>query len=217
MNDDELREQVRSLDPAFSLPPADPAGVARLLEDTMTDDRVDESRTDHMHGRSRLTWLVAAAAAILIGGGVVLVVGHDDDDAGPDRAADVPSQTSQPTAADTVTDLTAGSGARTLKCMTPEAAPQVVASQTTVFDGVVASISGSVVTLRPSRFYAGDPTDLVTVTAPSDDMRALLSAVTFEEGKRYLVAATDGRVTFCGFSAEYSDSLAKVYRTAFPG
>ena len=227
--DDELRALLRSLDPAASLPPADPTGVARLLEDTMTDQLTDESRSDHARGRSRLTWLVAAAAAVLIGGGVLLAVGQGDDDT-PVTAGDGPSSTAPAapasssatdtgtdTGSGTVTDLTASGGAGAQKCLTPEAAPDVVASQSTVLDGVVESISGSVVTLRPSRFYAGDATDLVTVTAPSDDMRALLSAVRFEEGKRYLVAATDGRVTFCGFSAEYTDALARVYETAFAG
>ena len=110
--DTELRDQLRALDPAASLPPADRAVVARLLEDTMTDQQTDESRIDHSHGRSRLTWLVAAAAAVLIGGGVFLVVSQDDD-AGPGSAAATPAPTSAPTAgAETVTELTSsGAGA----------------------------------------------------------------------------------------------------------
>lgn len=216
--DDALRERLRSLDPAASLPPADPAGVARLLEDTMTDTHTDESRADHARGRSRLTWLVAAAAVVLIGAGAFLVVTSGDDDE-PGSAADDSSRTSSPSAtADTVTALTATGDAGAAKCLTPEmAADTVIASQTTVFDGVVESISGSVVTLRPTHFYAGDETDLVTVEAPSDDMQALLSAVKFEEGKRYLVAATDDRVTLCSFSGEYTDSLAAIYRDVFEG
>ncbi len=39
----------------------------------------------------------------------------------------------------------------------------------------------------------------------------------FEEGGRYLVSATDGRVTVCGFSAPYSAELAALYEQAFPG
>ncbi len=93
----------------------------------------------------------------------------------------------------------------------------MVSAQTTVVDAVAESVSGGLVTLRPTRFYAGEETDLVTVESPGEDMQALLSAVQFEEGKRYLVSATDGRVTLCGFSAEYSDSLAAVYAEAFAG
>ena len=41
--------------------------------------------------------------------------------------------------------------------------------------------------------------------------------MSFEEGGRYLVSATDGRVTLCGFSAPYSTELAALYDQAFPG
>ena len=71
--DEELdRARLRALDPAASLPPADPDWVARLLEDTMSHD-VDtplthESRETGTHDRSPLTWLVAAAAILVIAG-----------------------------------------------------------------------------------------------------------------------------------------------------
>lgn len=224
MNDDDLSAMLRSADPAASLPTADPDRVARLLEDTMTDHLTDESRADGTHHRSRLTWIVAAAAVVLIGGGGALLVTTQGDDEPPASAGSTPSTSTAATDAGggetdapepTVTELSADAGAVGAKCLVPEAAPDVVASQTTVVDATVTSISGSTVTLEPTRFYAGDETDLVVVQAPGPDMAALLSAVTFEEGGRYLVAATDGRVTLCGFSAEYSDSLAGVYEQAF--
>ena len=220
-DDAELRALLGSVDPAASLPPADPARVTRLLEDTMTDPLTDESRRDGPHRRSPLTWLVAAAAVLLIGGGVAFATTRGGDDPAP-AAEESPSGPSAPAdpaegdGAPTVTDLTAtGAGAST-KCRTPESSPDVVAGQTTVVDGTVDSVSGSTVTITPTRFYAGEPTDVVVVEAPGPDMQALLSAVSFEEGKRYLVSASDGRVTLCGFSAEWSPSLADVYATAFP-
>jgi hypothetical protein len=242
MNDDDLRATLRSADPAASLPAADPDRVARLLEDTMTDHPNDystdhltgESRTDGTRHRSRLTWGLTAAVAVIIGGGVLFSTTQGNDDGSMPTAGGAPSSASQSGRSDqagqsdpstpatedaqparTVTDLTAGGGATTQKCMVPEASPDVVANQTTVFDGTVESISGSTVTLVPTKFYNGEPTDVVVVQAPGPDMEALLSAVTFKEGGRYLVAATDGRVTLCGFSAEYSDSLAAVYGQAF--
>lgn len=192
----------------------------------MTDHLTDESRADGTHHRSRLTWIVAAAAVILIGGGGALLATTQGDDepapsAGPTTTPSTVTteETDETDTTDTpeptVTELTATGGAVNAKCLVPESAPDVVANQTTVFDGVVTSISGSMVTLEPTRFYAGDETDLVVVQAPGPDMAALLSAVTFEEGGRYLVAATDGQVTLCGFSAAYSDSLAAVYEQAF--
>ena len=55
-------------------------------------------------------------------------------------------------------------------------------------------IAGGVVTLKPTHFYTGDPTDLVRVEAPAAaDLRALIQAVKFENGERYLVSATGRR------------------------
>ncbi len=216
-NHDPLRDRLRALDPAASLPAADPAGVARLLEQTMDDQHTTESRSDHLQRRSRLTWIVAAAAVVLIGGGVVLVALQGDEAGAPESATAVPSASAFPevVATETVTELTVAGGDTAGRCMSPAASPQVVAAQSTVFDGVVESISGGTVTLRPTRFYAGEETDLVTVQDPGDDLRALLSAVRFEEGRRYLVAATDGRVTLCGFTDVYTEELAAVYESAF--
>ncbi|MGA8256687.1 MAG: hypothetical protein WB767_08945 [Nocardioides sp.] len=209
---DELRNQLQAADPASSLAAADPTWVAQLLEDTMADELTDESRADGTHHRSKLTWLVAAAAAVLMATGVTFALMEEDDNA-PQSAGDQPA----PAISQTVTDLTVRGDAAAAKCLVPSSAPQVVTAQTLVFDGTVESISGDSVTLRPSTFYTGEETDLVTVQAPSEDMQFLLSAVTFREGERYLVAATDGRVTLCGFSDVYSDELAAVYEDAFSG
>ena len=46
-------------------------------------------------------------------------------------------------------------------------------------------------------------------------MRALIQAVKFEDGKRYLVSATDGEVSICGLSAPWSQRLAGLYAQAF--
>jgi hypothetical protein len=219
--DADLRALLAAADPAASLPRADPARVARLLEDTMTDEQTDESRRDGPHGRSPLTWLVAAAALVVIAGGVLFATTRDDDTA--PAAGGSPSAPADPTdpadpgesSAPSVTDLVATDPGDAGRCRPPESSPEVVSSQTTVVDGTVESISGRTVTIAPTTFYAGRPTDVVVVQAPGPDMEALLSAVSFEEGKRYLVAATDGRVTLCGFSAEWSQSLADVYATAF--
>lgn len=205
MNDDELRQRLQASDPAASLPPADPDRVARLLEDVMSTELTTENRETGTHDRSPLTWLVAAAAAVIIAGaGLFAVLQLNDDPETP------------PTAATTVTTLSAPDpAAYAAKCMVPNA--EVLAQQTVAFDGTVTSIDGGGVMLTPTTWYAGEPTDKVSVEAPSADMQQLLSAVSFEEGGRYLVSATDGRVTLCGFSAAYSDDLAAIYTQAFPG
>ena len=218
-DDPELRDRLRSADPASSLPPADPARAARLLEDTMssptdtpTDDPTDdwvltESRETGTRSRGPLTWLVAAAAVVLIVGvGVFGLLNHDSQhDKVP--AAGGPT---------TVTRLQAPApAAYQARCMVPTA--PMIAQQSVAFAGTVEAISGDVVTLRPTHFYAGTPTDLVKVQAPpAADLQALVQAVHFKQGERYLVSATRGEVTICGFSAPWSPELAGVYAQAFP-
>lgn len=232
-DDQELRAMLAAADPASALPAADPAGVARLMEDAMSETpdipetpqtaETAETRSDHLRGRSRLTWLVAAAAAIVIVGGVAFAVADGDgSDApvaadGPPRVVDSSGQPADTGDAPTITELSVPDAAPSARCLTPQAAPQVVAAQDLVVDAVVESISGGIVTLTPTRFYAGEETDLVTVTEPSGDLQLLLTGVDFTEGGRYLVSASDGQVTLCGFSAQYSSSLAAVYDEAFSG
>ena len=209
-DDDELLTRLRAADPASAVPTADPASVARLLEDTMSNDVLTESRESGTHNRGPLTWLVAAAAAVIIAGVGIFAVTNDigtEDPSSPPAAGG-----SEPT----VTELHApGQEAYAARCMVPTAAP-LSASADVAFEGTVTGIDDGLVTLEPSEWYAGDPTDLVTVEAPSDEIRALLVAVRFEDGGRYLVAAhDDGSVMVCGFSDTYSERLARVYTEAF--
>ena len=203
---DELRDRLRRSDPADSLPPADPTRVARLLEDVMSTEVTTETRESGTRDRGPLTWLVAAAAVVIIAGAAVFgVLSHDDDAASPPTAAD----------AKTVTELSApSSAAYDAKCMVPSAA--VVSRQSVAIDGTVTTLTDGVITLTVNHWYAGAPTDVVRVQAPAADLQELVGAVGFEEGGRYLVSATDGRVTVCGFSAPYSTALADVYEEAFP-
>lgn len=209
MNDDELFDRLRAADPAASLPPAPPERVARLLEDTMAEDpTTHETRETGARRRSPLTWLVAAAAAVVIAGAATFALTRGDDGAivGPDGEAPVAVEQS-------VTELSAGT-AEPARCMLPSA--RVLAGKPTAFDGIVTTIAGDVVTLEPSRWYAGEQTDLVEVSAPGETLERLLSAVAFEEGERYLVAADeDGEVMVCGFSAPWSAELEAVYVEAF--
>ena len=228
-HDEDLRALLAAADPAAALPPADPSGMARLMEDLMsehTDPRLDtttENRADHLRHRSRLTWVVAAAAAVVIVGGIAVAVSGGGDSGPGTAGSDVVDSssgagtTSESGESVSVTELTLGGDAPATRCLAPDSAPQVVAAQTLVVDAVVESISGGVVTLAPTTFYTGEATDLVTVSEPSGDLQALLSGVDFAEGGRYLVSATEGRVTLCGFSGPYSESLADVYERAFAG
>ena len=205
MTDDELRARLQASDPASSLPPADPERAAELLEDVMSTELTTESRETGTHNRSPLTWLVAAAAVLIIAGvGVFAVVGHDDDPAAPPTAAD----------ARTVTELSAPSpSAYAARCMVPNA--ETLSQQSLAFSGTVTTLADGVVTLTVDHWYAGGPTDLVRVQAPDAQLQELVGAVEFEDGGRYLVSASNGQVTVCGFSAPYSSDLAGLYGQAF--
>ena len=161
-----------------------------------------------MAERSRLTWLVAAAAvAVIIGVGAYVLWQRD--------TSGTPVPPIGGTGKSTTTVLTAAP-VQAGRCLPPTARP--LRGADVAFDGVVTRLVDGTATLEPSRWYAGEPTRQVTVRAPSEDMQALLAAVRFEEGERYLVAASaDGRVMLCGFSAPYSERLARLYRTAFEG
>lgn len=203
--DDELLARLRAADPASALPPVDPARVAQLLEGTMSHDLLTESRETGTRDRGPLTWLVAAAAVVIIAGATAFAVLDRDEPGTP------PAPTAGAEA--TVTELHAPAP-RGGRCMVPN--PQVLGRQPTAFDGTVEEVRDGQVTLAPSHWYAGEPTDLVTVDAPEDRFPALMSSVGFEEGERYLVAAAaDGTVMVCGFSGTYDEQRARLYARAF--
>lgn len=203
-DDGELFVRMRAADPAASLPTVDRARMAGLLEDTMNAE-TPHPGLDHAAAtrrRSPLTWVAAAAAvALLAGGGYWFTRGADSP----------PATTAQPSV--TTLDVPADAGAA--RCLVPTA--ELLAHQTLAFDGTVTSLADGVATLEVAHWFAGAETDLVQVRAPSKDMQALILAVDFQVGRRYLVAATGKDVAVCGFSAAYSDELAAIYVEAFGG
>lgn len=218
MTDDELQQRLRAHDPAASLPPADPAWVARLLEDAMSADLTTQSPDDTLETResgtrhrSPLTWLVAAAAAVLIAG--VGIFGLLDNDRESSR---VPSAGPSVPVSEvpTVTRLAAGP-ATSGRCLVPNA--DILSNAQVAFSGTVDRLAGDAVTLSPDRFYAGEVTDVVEVRSDPAVMQALVGAVDFQVGRRYLVAATDGEVMVCGFSGPFAGDLESLYVAAFPG
>lgn len=213
MTDDELQQWLQTRDPASSLPPADPTWVARLLEDTMSADletHHTETRESGTRNRSPLTWLVAAAAVLVAGLGVFWLVTDDPEYPNVPAAGDRPSVSSPPT----VTEL-AAAPPTSAKCMVPNA--EILSQAGIAFSGTVQEVGDDVVVLAPDRFYTGEPTALVEVRSDPAMLQALIGAVDFKEGQRYLVSATDGRVTVCGFSGPYAEDLAALYTAAFPG
>jgi len=204
-SDDELRGRLRAGDPARDLPHIDPTRADALLQDVMATELTTENRETGTRHRSRLTWLVAAAAVVMIAAaGLLGVRALTDEDTDPPVATPVTP---------TITHLTVGPTTGSTRCMMPTA--EVLGTADLAFDGVVTRVEGDRVTMEPTHWYAGDPTEEVVVTAPSEQLQRLAAAVSLREGGRYLISAIDGRVTLCGLSAVYDDDLAALYQQAF--
>lgn len=195
VDDEDLQARLRDADPAGALAPADPARVARLVEETVRTETAGTRRTP-------VAWLAAAAAVVVLAGGGIWLARGDDGPAPPAGAEQ------------TVTTLDA-SAPRAGRCMVLSA--DLLGAQELALDGTVTEVADQTATLEVTRWYAGGETDLVELAAPAADLTALIGAVQLEVGQRYLVAATDGSVAACGMSAAYTPELAALYAEAFGG
>ena len=101
------------------------------------------------------------------------------------------------------------------KCAMPSA--ETLATFDTAFSGTVTDLDGGTATLEVDEWYAGDEAPTVTVESPSNELRDLLMAVDFQEGRTYLVSATDSRVSLCGYTGEPTPELEAMYAEAFGG
>ena len=147
---------------------------------------------------------------------------QDDDLGGAESAAEASSTPTEETSADAgaagAVLLTAPDDVGSGRCMAPSA--DVLGKADVAFDGTVLSVEHGLVDLEVSRWYrgAGDADGgLATVRAQSGAMQALIGAVAFEEGGRFLVAGIDGELMVCGLSAPYDEALAGLYEEAFDG
>lgn len=155
--------------------------------------------------RSIVVVLVAMAGLAACGA-------QDESDGAADPAA---SETpTAPSASGSTLALTAD-GSAAGKCAAPNAA--TLASFDTAFAGTVTALDDGTATLSVDEWYVGDEAATVTVATPSKELQDLLMAVDFQEGKSYLVSATGGRVTLCGFTAEENPDLQALYDEAFSG
>jgi hypothetical protein len=85
------------------------------------------------------------------------------------------------------------------------------------FAGTVTDVSADTVTLDVDRWYKGGSADQVAVSLAPGQTSAALDGVEFAKGESYLVAASDGTVSGCGFSGPASAELESAYGEAFSG
>ncbi len=217
--DPQLRALLGQSDPARSLTPADPHGLARLLEDTMTTTPTSSDvetaaqadlpqQSTDLRRRGPLAWLVAAAAVATIAGGGYAAVSSMQDDATVQQAGPSTSPADEPT----VVTLTAPSSLPA-RCAVPT--PEMLGTAEVAFAGTVTAVAGSTVTLEPTETYTGQPVEQVEVVGTLPDLRGLGGQQEFVVGGTYLISATGGQVSACGFSGEASPELLNLYDLAF--
>jgi hypothetical protein len=214
--DESLRALLRGGDPAASLPPADPAGLTRLLGDIMSADldiRPADPEQAVPHRRTRATWLVAAAAvAAIAAGGAFAVAGLTGNGSNAPQADQKPSTTAQagaPLAGQTTNLSVAPQQGR---CASPD--PAILSQYPLAFAGTVTSVEGDTVTLEATDVFAGEVGETVQISAPPDLFGAMQGMVHFEEGGDYLVAAFDGQLSMC-YSGTADGDLASPFQKAF--
>jgi hypothetical protein len=175
------------------------------------------------HRSRRRPWRLAAASAALLlalgacGGDDASTVEQGVEHGATGHPSDTTSVTTgETTGAGEPLVLEAPADAGTGRCLPPSA--DLLSDAAVAFDGTVRGIAGRLVDLDVSRWYRGGPADVVTVRAQPGSLQALIDAVAFEEGGRFLVAADDaGMLYVCGLSAPWNEDLAALYAEAFGG
>ncbi|MET8952950.1 hypothetical protein ACWEO4_11680 [Streptomyces sp. NPDC004393] len=197
MNDDQLLARLKSIDVARTshVPAPD---LDRLLEATVSARLEPEPRPGSSLARRRPLLLAAVAVAAL-----VAVIGGIRVRAGLTHA---PTATARPM---TLTVPAEGSD----RCAA--VGVDVLSGMHTAFEGTATSVKDGRVELRVVHWYRGGDASAVRLRTAAHQLPQL-SGVTFETGRRYLVAADKGQVSLCGASAEADPHLRRLYDRAFP-
>lgn len=196
MNDEELQQRLRRLDPTdgMSIDPVHGPRAAALMEQIMntpthTEDPAGSARPVRRWPRFALA---GAAAIALAGVGVVALGGNDDD---------------SPAATSVEYSLGAFDPLTTMCLVVSE---QVPAPGTLAFRGTVAEVGDTTVTLDVADWFGEDGADQVVLSL-ADAGSPALDGVEFVAGGEYLVAVTDGVVQTCGMSGQASPELEALY------
>ena len=211
--DRQLRALLGQADPARYLTPADPQGLARLLEDTMNDDATTTGTTP-VRRRGALTWLAGAAAvAVIAGGGFAVASSMGGDDPVSPRPEARPVRRPRPTRSPRgghPPGAVPGREVRDAHARDPRP----------VRHRVLRHGHGD----RRRRRDAGSDRGLRRRVRRRDRDRRRRTRTrghsaarsTFEVGQTYYVSATGGQVSACGYSGVASDSqLTQLYDVAF--
>ena len=190
---EQLLRRMQAADPAPT--PAADSRTADLVEATMNTTPVEPT--------TRRRWapaLAAAAAITLIGGGAYAILGGKD------------ASRVSPEATVTTLAMPAGGGTSIGNCIQFEV--RYLREMPVALSGTATDVGDGTITLAVDRWYKGGDADVVRL-ANYDPALVSLDGFAFVQGERYLIAASDGTVNFCGFSAPWSQQLANSYDEAF--
>jgi hypothetical protein len=191
-----LLRRMRAADPAQQATPAASSWIPDLVEATMSTDLEPTTRA-----RRWVPALAAAAVVAVIAGGAYAVL--DDDEPSARRPAPTATSLALPGG---------GDGASMSSCIQFDVA--FLRDMQVAFSGTATEVGGDTVTLEVDRWYKGGDADVVQL-ANFDPTNTSLDGFTFEQGDRYLISASDGTVSFCGFSGPWSEELAGAFDEAF--
>jgi len=196
---DDLDALLRAADPMNTTDPGEwsPSRLTELMEATMNEENI----------RHRRYWpvLAAAAAVAALAVGGVAVANSVGDGSGPaGTAAPAPMK---------LAVQSPGSGPSLGTCIVFSVAN--LAEMPVAFSGTVADIGQGTVLLEVDHWYRGGDAAQVELTSPDLSRIALDGAITFENGQRYLVTATNGVVNGCGYTAVWSPAMAADFDAAF--
>ncbi len=192
MNDDELRRRLAALDPT-----ADQA-VAPLTaqqKETAMTSRNPETRA--------LLGMTAACLAV-VGGGITAALVFQGS------PAEKPS-TTPAIGKKTVLELKKSPPNVSAICVPVSA--ELLSQAAHAFEGTVSSVEGGTISFTVTHWYKGGDQQVVTLTA--DDPSTVEDGIAFDEGKTYLVAASDTEVGGCSGSGEETADLKALFEQAF--
>jgi hypothetical protein len=123
-----------------------------------------------------------------------------------------PPATPAPAATPTQEPVSPGDGGGMAMCIRYDTALLPTFDQ--VFDGTVTAIAGDKVTFEVNEGWKNASGSL-TLTVPDTSVALVGPMPDFQVGSRYLVSATAGNVTSCGFTIDYDAKEAAAWAAAF--
>jgi hypothetical protein len=194
----ELR--LRAADPAGPSRPLPPSRVTRaeLIEDIMTTTEEMPSTPTGAPKPARTRWLLAAAAAVVAAAVGITV------------AVTAGGNSSQPK---TVKHLAMAGGDSMSMCI--QFSVDVLRDMPVAFSGTATEVTDDSALLDVDHWYKGGSADQVEVANNNSVGVTLEGGIQFEVGTRYLITASDGTVSMCGYSGEWSPEFEQSFQEAF--